>query len=78
MVVRACPRGDAREAEVEDLDVAIRAPDDVLRLEVAVDDAGVVSGGETGGDIGEGVEQQRRSERAAGQLGAQRFSFDQL
>ena len=38
--------GDAREAEVEDLDVAVRAPDHVLRLQIAVDDAARVGGRE--------------------------------
>ena len=49
--------GDARKAEVENLDVPVRAADDVLRFEIAVDDASLVGGAKTGRDIGERVEQ---------------------
>ena len=51
-------RGEARvadscESEVEDLDVPVCAPDDVLRLEISVDDAARVRSAEAGGDLDE-------------------------
>ena len=41
---------DPREAEVEDLDLPVVAPDDVLRFQIAMDDAVFVRGGERGRD----------------------------
>ena len=42
---------ELREAEVEHLDVAVAPDHHVLRLDVAVDDPGVVRGGQRGGHL---------------------------
>ena len=48
--------GDGGESEVHDDEVAALVHHDVLRLEVAVDDAAVVSGGESGAELARGLD----------------------
>ena len=48
--------GELGQAEVEHLHVAVGPQHDVFRLDVAVDDAGVVRGGERAGDADGDVE----------------------
>ena len=48
--------GDGGEAEVHDDEVAALVHHDVLRLEVAVDDAAVVRGGESGAELARGLQ----------------------
>ena len=50
---------DPREAEVEDLDPPVGGEEDVLGLEVAVHDPGVVGGGEAVGDLGGDLDRLR-------------------
>ena len=70
--------GDARQAEVENLDVAVGPADEVLRLQIPVDDVAGMGGREAGGDIDERRDQPVGSDRSARELGAQRVSFHQL
>ena len=44
-------RSCRRQAEVEDLHVAVGGDEDVLRLQIAMDDAALVRGGEPLGDL---------------------------
>ena len=48
---RTSKRRLARQAEVEDLDLAVAGQEQVVRLEVAMDDAFVVGGGQALGDL---------------------------
>jgi hypothetical protein len=67
-----------RKAEVEDLDPPVRRDEQVLRLEVAVDDAFVVRRRETARNLGGVLNCLALGQRAAGQPLAQRLSFEHL
>ena len=66
------------DAEVEDLDPPVVRDEQVVGLQVAVDDALVVRGGEPLGDLARVVDGLARRQRAAVQAAAQRFAFEQL
>ena len=54
----------ARETEIENLDALVRGDEDVFRLQIAMDDAFVVRGGETARDlhgVGDGAAMRQRS-----------------
>src|SRR6185369_12313449 len=75
---RAVRLRQLREAEVQDLDAAVPRDEQVLRLQVAVDDALVVRGGEAVRDLHRVVRRAAGRELAAGERRAQRLSLEQL
>ena len=66
------------EAEVQDLDVSIASKKDIFRLEIAVDDSRLMGAGERRGRLNTEIENFEQRQRAAPDLGTQRFAFDQL
>ena len=70
--------GQLGDAEVEHLDVAVAAQHHVLGLDVAMDDALFMRGGERGTGLDGDVQATARLEAAARHRRAQRFAFDQL
>ena len=70
--------GDLGEAEVEDLHRAVGMDEDVLGLEVAVDDAARVRGGEAARDLRRPGERPAAGHRAAGEQVGERLPFEQL
>ena len=71
-------RGPRREAEVENLRVALRRDDDVVGLDVAVDDAVGVRVGERVGDLDGEIDRAPRVQRPAGDGGLQRLAGHEL
>ena len=67
-----------REAEVEDFHVAIVSDEHVLRLDVPVDDAPFVGGGETVGDGGADLHDLSRRQRAPTDERAKRLAAEEL
>jgi hypothetical protein len=63
-----------RQTEIEDLRAAIPGQQDVLRLQIAVHDAGRVRRGQAAGDLGGDVEHLPQAEPGA----AQRLAVDEL
>ncbi len=68
----------SRETEVHDLDPSVRRHHDVVGFQIAVDDAGIVGGRESFGDLMGNLEQPLERHAPVIHFGAQRFSFDQL
>ena len=68
----------AGEAEVEDLGSAVFGEHDVFGLEVAVDDAGGVGGGEAIGDLGGDLDQPADGNGLAFQQRTERFAFEEF
>src|SRR6266702_3806975 len=66
------------EAEIEDLDLARDGDEDVLGLQVAVDDALVVRGGEAAGDLDGEADRLSYGQRAPLQPLAQGLALEQL
>ena len=66
------------QAEVEDLDAAVLGDEDVVRLEIAVDDALVVGRGEALGDLRGVVDRLAHRQRRASDALAQRLALEQL
>ena len=67
------------EAEVEDLDAAVRGDEEILGFQVAVDDALVVRRREAVGDLTASTRRALRGEQlAAGERRAQRLALEQL
>ena len=64
-----------RQAEVEDLDVAVSRDEEVLGLQVPVDDALLVGGGEAPGDLERVVHGLLLGDRAGVELPAQRLAL---
>ena len=77
MRVVARPR-ELGEAEVEDLDPPVARDEDVLGLQIAVDDALVVRGGEPLRDLARVVDRFARRQRAAHAAAAKRLALEQL
>ena len=69
---RLARRRAPRQAEIENLDLAVHAPDDVLRLQIAMDDAALVRGGERRGDVDQRGDEPVRRQRPIAELVAQR------
>src|SRR5262249_28552081 len=67
-----------RQTEIEDLHPPIVRDEQVLRLQVTVDDAFGVSGGQSLGDLPRVINRLSRSDRALLYQFAQLFAFDQL
>src|SRR5437016_1819465 len=67
-----------RETKVENLDAAVFGDEEVLRLEIAVNDALVVRGGQSMGDLDAVVDGFANRERAALQRMTQRFADEQF
>ena len=67
-----------REAEVEDLDAPVLRDEEVLGLQVAVDDALLVRGGEAVRDLHRVVDGLARRQPATGEHRAQRLALEQL
>jgi hypothetical protein len=78
VIDRRSRRGELGEAEVEDLDPSVGEDEQVLGLEVAMDDALVVSGGEAAGDLRGPARGASRGYRALRQPLAQRLSLEPL
>ena len=70
--------GELGEAEVENLDLAVFGDEEVLGLEVAVDDAFFVGGGQAVGDLGSDLKDLADGHRAAVHGFAQRAADEQL
>ena len=68
----------AGQAEVQDLHPAVVGQEDVLGLEVAVDDALVVGGGQAAGDLAAVLGGLARGQRALEQAVAQGLALEQL
>src|SRR6185437_6186247 len=68
----------AGNAEVENLDAAVGGEHDVLRLEVTVEDAGGVGGGQSGRHRGGDAPYLGKRQRSLGQLAAQGLSVHPL
>ena len=66
------------QAEVQDLDVAVVRDEDVVGLQVAVDDALAVRGGEALGDLQRPVHGLPLRDGRAVELAAQRLALEQL
>ena len=66
------------EAEVEDLDAAVAGDEEVLGLQVPVDDALLVRGGEAVGDLERVVDGLAVGKLASGEDGAQGLALEQL
>ena len=66
------------QAEVEDLHAAVARDEDVLGLQVPVDDALGVGGGESRGDLEPVTDGAARRECSARETRAQRLAFEQL
>ena len=87
-VARACRRArllarsdgldSLRQAEVEDLEVAVSRDEEVLRLQVSVDDALLVCGGEALCDLQRVVNGLLLADRTRVELSAQRLAFQKL
>lgn len=75
---RARRRHGAGEAEVQDLHVAIGRDEDVLGLEVAMDDAALVSGRKTAGDLHAVLDGATQRQRAGHQSRAEGLAFEQF
>ena len=71
-------RTQFREAEVEHLDAAVGGDHDVGRLEIAVDDALVVRGGQCVGDRERDRHQAFTGQTAVGNQSIERLTLDQL
>ena len=69
---------ELRDAEVENLHAAVSRDEQVLRLEIAVDDAALVRGGKTPRDLNGVVGSASSWQWRASQLLAQGRSFEQL
>jgi hypothetical protein len=67
-----------REAEVENLDAAVRAKENVLGLQVAMDDALVVCGGEAVGELGAVVDGAACGNGAGVEFFAERVAFQKF
>ena len=74
----ASARVELGQAEVQDLDPPVAGDEEVLGLEVAVDDALGVRGGEPPRDLDRVVERLAQRQRAARHALAQRLAFEQL
>ena len=74
---RGRPR-ERRDAEIEDLHVAVRPQHQVVGLDVAVHDRGGVRGRERRGGLNGDVEDLAQRERTALQPLAHRFAFDEF
>ena len=78
------PGGDGRngdelgQAEIQDLDMAVAGQEDVRGLEVAMDHALVVGGGQAAGDLNGVVDGLPGSQRAGVEPLAQRFALEQF
>jgi hypothetical protein len=69
----------SREAEVEDLHEAVAGHEDVVGLEVPVDDALLVGGGEAASDLRREVDgPERRQRTGGGEVIPQRLALEQL
>jgi hypothetical protein len=66
------------QAEVEDLDVAVPADEEVLRLQVPVDDALLVRGGEAPSDLERVIHGLLLRDRSRVELPAQRLALQKL
>ena len=71
-------RALAGQAEVEDLDAAVAGQEDVLGLQVAVDDAFLVRGGQAEGDLAGDLDGACGRKRAVVEPLAQRLALEQL
>ena len=71
-------RIDVREAEIQNLDPAVSGRDDVLGLEIAMDDAALVGGGDRGGHLARIVDGFPHRQRAVAEPITQRYAVDQL
>jgi hypothetical protein len=74
----ACGRVLPSEAEVEDLDAPVAGQEQVLGLEVAVDDAARVGGGQPVCDLPGVVDRLAQRQRTSCQALAQRVALEQL
>ncbi len=72
------PGPQLSQSEVEDLDSLLAGDHDVLRLEVAVGDAGLVGGGHPIGHLNRQIEQSPYRQRATGQQRPQGQAVHQL
>ena len=77
-VRRPFRRGELGEPEVEDLHVAVRAHHDVVRLDVAMDEAARMRGRERTGDLDADVDGLARRQRPPLQPLAERLALDEL
>jgi hypothetical protein len=66
------------KAEVEDFDEALGSDDDVGTLQIAMDDAAVVSAGERGGNLNAVAEDGLRRQPVSRAHGVQRLAFDEF
>src|SRR5947209_5812309 len=69
---------EQREAEVEQLHAAVARDADVLRLEIAVDDAGAVRALQRGADLERHRPRLCRSERCAAEAIGERLALEEL
>ena len=69
---------EARQPEVQDLDPAVGGDEEVLGLEVAVDDAPFVGGGEAAGNLKRMIEDPGERQRSALEHRPQGLAFEQL
>ena len=78
--VRACGFGriELGQSEVEDLDASVFRDPDVFRLEIAVDDSGIVSGGQSSGQLHAVVQHLAQPHRAFTKAIAQGLALQQL
>ncbi len=66
------------EAEIENLDPAVSEDEDVLGLQIPMHDAAVVSRGQSASDVRRRFDRFAHRQRAAIQMVAERFPFEQL
>ena len=66
------------QAEVQNLDAVVMGDENVLRLQVAMDDAFFVRRGQTAGDLNRVVDRLARGDRTVCHPGAKLVAFDEL
>jgi hypothetical protein len=69
---------ELRQAEVQDLHVPVASNHHVFGLQVAMDDARIVGGGERAGHLERHIDRIRGRQPAAGDARSQRFAIDEL
>src|SRR5262249_57009312 len=73
-----CTCGELGDPEVEQLHLAIRSDENVVRLDVAMNDAAAVSGGEPAGHLGSPLRCGLDRYSSTGKSMAKRFPLEQL
>ena len=77
-LVSELSRGFGGQSEIEDLHLPIAGDEDVLRFEIAMNDAAVVCRREASADLHRVVQRGRERQRRSAQVWSERVSFEEL